>query len=58
MKYQDSNGKHLILFGDSLKLLDQEIEDNSIDIIFADPPYNIGNKYANFVDKCQDKKII
>ncbi|MGB5771472.1 MAG: adenine-specific DNA-methyltransferase [Crocosphaera sp.] len=51
MKYQDSNGNHLILFGDSLKLLQQEIKDNSIHLIFADPPYNIGKKYADFVDK-------
>ncbi|MGK7883763.1 MAG: adenine-specific DNA-methyltransferase [Crocosphaera sp.] len=51
MKYQDSNGHHIIFFGDSMKILDQEIQDNTIDLIFADPPYNIGKKYANFVDK-------
>ena len=51
MKYQDSSGHHVILFGDSIKLLDQEIKDKSIHLIFADPPYNIGKKYANFVDK-------
>jgi len=45
----DKNG-HTIYWGDSLEVL-TVIPDNSIDLIFADPPYNIGKKFANFVDK-------
>lgn len=28
-----------------------EISDGSVDLIFADPPYNIGKRFAGFVDK-------
>lgn len=33
--------KHQILHGDCLQIL-PTIADNSVDLIFADPPYNIG----------------
>jgi site-specific DNA-methyltransferase (adenine-specific) len=51
MKYQNDNQSHIIFLGDALEILDQEIEDDSINLIFADPPYNIGKKYINFIDK-------
>lgn len=38
-----------ILFGDVLLALDQ-IADASIDLIFADPPYNIGKRFGTFID--------
>jgi site-specific DNA-methyltransferase (adenine-specific) len=38
-----------ILFGDALKALD-EVEDDSVDLVFADPPYNIGKQFGDFVD--------
>lgn len=47
-QYQTAN--HTIYHGDSLKVL-QTLPTESIDLIFADPPYNIGKKYANFIDK-------
>ena len=31
-----------IIHGDAIEALENEISDNSIDLIFADPPYNIG----------------
>lgn len=40
-----------IIHGNSLEVLEKSIEDNSIDLIFADPPYNIGKKFSNFMDK-------
>lgn len=46
----------LIYHGDSLEILKSEIKDGSIDLIFADPPYNIGKKFANFKDKWPDDK--
>ena len=42
---------HIIYEGDALSLLSNEIPDESIDLIFADPPYNIGKKFGNFHDK-------
>lgn len=42
--------EHQIWRGDSLQVL-REIPDGSCDLIFADPPYNIGKKYSNFIDK-------
>lgn len=35
---------HTIYLGDALDIL-SEIEDNSVDLIFVDPPYNIGKSY-------------
>ena len=36
--YEDTNGDHNIYFGDALDVLN-DIPDESIDLIFADPPY-------------------
>lgn len=49
-------GEHKIYWGDALKVLDSEVPDESVDLIFADPPYNIGKKLANFVDKWPSEK--
>lgn len=40
-----------IIHGDAIEALKNEIEDNSIDLIFADPPYNIGKNFAGCKDK-------
>ncbi|MEA5537247.1 adenine-specific DNA-methyltransferase [Crocosphaera sp. XPORK-15E] len=45
---------HIIFLGNALEVLKEDIEDHSINLIFADPPYNIGKKYANFIDKWSD----
>ena len=50
MKIFELDGHKLIL-GDVLEVLESEIEDSSIDLIFADPPYNIGKKFNDFKDK-------
>lgn len=42
----DKSKKHTIYIGDCLNLLDQ-IKDNSIQLVFADPPYNMGKKFGN-----------
>jgi adenine-specific DNA-methyltransferase len=41
-----------IYHGDSLDAL-KLIEDSSIDLIFADPPYNIGKQFGDFKDEWQ-----
>jgi site-specific DNA-methyltransferase (adenine-specific) len=43
-------GEHSIYHGDALKVL-PTLPNESYDMIFADPPYNIGKRFANFVDK-------
>ncbi|MEG5032829.1 adenine-specific DNA-methyltransferase [Microcoleus sp. AT3-D2] len=42
---------HQLILGDVLEVLGSEIQDNSIDLIFADPPYNIGKNFNGFKDK-------
>jgi len=46
-----SKDGHKIIWGDALSILDEAIEDASIHLIFADPPYNIGKRFGNFVDR-------
>ena len=40
-----------MIHGDTLEILDQVVEDRSVNLIFADPPYNIGKRFSQFVDK-------
>lgn len=55
MKIFKIDGHNLIL-GDVLEVLSSEIKDNSIDLIFADPPYNIGKDFNGFKDKWEFEK--
>jgi len=48
---------HKIIFGDALDILTKEIKDCSIDLIFADPPYNIGKKFINLPDKWDSDEL-
>ena len=48
-RYED--GGHRIFHGDALFVLSNEIASESVDLIFADPPYNIGKKFSHFHDK-------
>jgi site-specific DNA-methyltransferase (adenine-specific) len=41
----------VIYHGDAMEVLDAEIADSSVDLIFADPPYNIGKDFSGFLDK-------
>ena len=42
---------HLIYWGDAVTVLAGKVPDESADLIFADPPYSIGKRFANFRDK-------
>jgi site-specific DNA-methyltransferase (adenine-specific) len=44
------NNKHKIIHGDALEIL-ATLPDNSVDLIFADPPYNIGKNFNGHKDK-------
>lgn len=41
---------HVVYWGDCLEVL-PELPDASVDLVFADPPYNIGKKFENFIDQ-------
>lgn len=45
---------HQVILGDALQALKTEIKDNSIDLIFADPPYNIGKNFNGHKDKWEN----
>lgn len=45
MVQQFEKDSHKIYWGDALVVLAQEIPDASIDLLFADPPYNIGKNF-------------
>lgn len=42
---------HKIIQGDAIQSLHTQIADESIDLIFADPPYNIGKNFNGHKDK-------
>ena len=44
------NEQHKIIHGDTLDAL-KTIAENSVDLIFADPPYNIGKKFNGYIEK-------
>lgn len=48
-KYE--NEGHTIYHGEALEVMKNEIPDESVDLVFVDPPYNIGKKFADFHDK-------
>ncbi len=50
MQVFKKNG-HIIYNGDALEILSNQIEDDSIDLIFVDPPYNIGKNFNGRKDK-------
>ena len=43
-------GEHRIIWGDAVEAL-QTVQDRSVDLIFADPPYNIGKVFNGEKDK-------
>ena len=40
-----------IIHGDALEVLSETIPDFSVDLVFADPPYNIGKQFGDFYDR-------
>ncbi len=44
------NKEHKVIHGDALEAL-IDLPDNSVDLIFADPPYNIGKNFNGHKDK-------
>jgi len=46
--FQSDNAS--LYWGDCVEILESQISDRSVDLIFADPPYNIGKRFGNFHD--------
>ncbi|MDQ2807977.1 MAG: adenine-specific DNA-methyltransferase [Chloroflexota bacterium] len=42
---------HKLILGDAVAALSNEVQDGSVDLIFADPPYNIGKNFNGRKDK-------
>ena len=53
-RYED--GGHTIFHGDTLHILSSEISSGSVDLVFIDPPYNIGKRFSNFYDKWKSEE--
>jgi site-specific DNA-methyltransferase (adenine-specific) len=49
------NEQHKIIHGDALVAL-KTLPDNSVDLIFADPPYNIGKNFNGHIEKWQSEE--
>ena len=45
------NDNQKIIWGNSIDVLVNQIPDNSVDLIFADPPYNIGKIFGDSKDR-------
>ena len=39
-----------VIQGDAIEIM-RQIPDDSVDMIFADPPFNLGKKYNSYYDK-------
>lgn len=50
MEKIESNG-HTAFCGDAIECLRTEIPDSSVDLLFVDPPYNIGKNFNGALDK-------
>jgi len=50
---KENNERSCVVYGDCLNVL-KSIKNDSIDLIFADPPYGIGKDFGNHKDKFQD----
>ena len=44
------NGEHKIIWGNALDALNEHVPNRSVDLIFADPPYNIGKNFNGHKD--------
>ena len=52
------NNDHKIYQGDAIEILNNNVDDNSVDLIFVDPPYNIGKDFNELKDKCEKMRRI
>jgi len=46
-----ANADSTVIWADAIEGMQSELDDGSVHLLFADPPYNIGKKYHGFIDK-------
>ena len=56
MRKKFNNDDHIIHHGEAVDVLRNLIPDGSVDLVFADPPYNIGKRFGDFDDKWPSNK--
>lgn len=44
-----------VIWGDALEVMLKYIPDSSVDLIFVDPPYNIGKRFSKFLDRWESE---
>jgi adenine-specific DNA-methyltransferase len=47
---------HKIIHGDALYALQTMVPDSAVDLIFADPPYNIGKNFSGHIEKWETEE--
>src|SRR2546430_10070441 len=47
---------HKVIWGDAIEALRSEVPDGSVDLVFADPPYNIGKDFHGQKDRWPNDK--
>lgn len=50
------NNKHKVIFGDAIDAL-KSLPNDSVDLIFADPPYNIGKIFNGHIEKWKTEEL-
>ena len=50
------NNNTTVIHGDTFDILDQAVADRSVPLIFADPPYNIGKRFSQSMDKWRSEE--
>ena len=50
-QFVNADGVDTLYWGEAIEVLANEIADESVDLIFADPPYNIGKNFNGAIDK-------
>lgn len=48
--------EHTVIHGDAIQALDEYVPDASVDLVFADPPYNIGKVFNGTRDRWPDEE--
>jgi len=56
MNLFEKNG-HAIIWGDAIEALTVEIPEGSVDLVFADPPYNIGKNFNGRPDRWPSDEV-
>lgn len=52
-RFESKDREHIIFHGDAINVL-KSIESETVDLVFADPPYNIGKKYKGVTNVWPD----